>query len=249
MKPSPQRILRLDARRWGSLRLRFEPTFETQLDRLSSLGLRPIPQPGDWSPTSAVDRDCASGLVSSFGNQGRGQAKPLVAKVTLPVRPPHLSGSPRCIVCILIMVIVFRGTHGAHGRIDKPSPHEALWRLAGCATEGLRTPNSFEPATHGRERRPTDVGRAGLYISSLIDARIVALESCVTKDRRIEDGDVEMSPGTLGASPQQFDPSLADQQSPPIGRDRCGTAILIRDSPIFERIGEAESITRSTRTT
>ena len=27
----------------------------------------------------------------------------------------------RCIVCILIMVVILRGTHGAHGRFDKPS--------------------------------------------------------------------------------------------------------------------------------
>jgi hypothetical protein len=35
-----------------------------------------------------------------------------------------VAGATRCIVCILIEVMTFRGTHGAHGRIDKPSPHE-----------------------------------------------------------------------------------------------------------------------------
>jgi hypothetical protein len=34
-----------------------------------------------------------------------------------------------------------------------------------------------------------------------------------------------------------------------VGRDRCSMAILIGDSPIFERIGEAGSITSSTRMT
>jgi hypothetical protein len=44
MKRSPQQILRVDSHHRGSLRPRFEPTFETQLDRLSSLGLRPVPR-------------------------------------------------------------------------------------------------------------------------------------------------------------------------------------------------------------
>src|SRR5215207_2716071 len=43
-KPVHNRYSRLDAHRVGSLRPRFEPTFETQLDRLSSLGLRPVPR-------------------------------------------------------------------------------------------------------------------------------------------------------------------------------------------------------------
>jgi hypothetical protein len=162
----------------------------------------------------------------------------------------RVAADPRCIVCILIMVVMLRGAHtGTRPHRQTEPSRAAVWRLAGCATEGLRTPSLLEPAKHGRERRPTDVGRAGLYISSLIDARNSRARVVCEKDRRIEDGDVEMSPGTLGASPQQFDPSLADHQSPPVGRDRCGMAILISDSPIFERIGEAGSITSSTRTT
>jgi hypothetical protein len=91
-----------------------------------------------------------------------------------------------------------------------------------CVNEWGQNPRSFEPAKHGRKRRPNRGQPRGLYFSSLIDARIAAPESCVTKDRRIEHGDLELPPATLRAgpeaSPPQVDLSHVDHQSPPIGR-------------------------------
>jgi hypothetical protein len=59
-----------------------------------------------------------SSPLSVVGTEERPSAEALsnrlVAKVTLPLLPPHLAGGPRCIVYILIMVMMFRGTHGAH---------------------------------------------------------------------------------------------------------------------------------------
>jgi hypothetical protein len=53
-------------------------------DLLHAIDSRPVlwtgPEAGDWCSASAVDRACASGLVSSFGNQPRRQADLLVAK-------------------------------------------------------------------------------------------------------------------------------------------------------------------------
>ena len=92
------------------------------------------------------------------------------------------AADPRCIVCILIMVVMLRGIHGAHGRIDKPSPHEPR---CGGSLDVQRM--ASEPLTSLNQRSTegsiglTEVGRAVLYVSSLIDARIAAPESCVQK--------------------------------------------------------------------
>jgi hypothetical protein len=43
------------------------------------------------------------------------------------LRPPHVAGSPRCIVCILIMVMMFRGTHGAYCIGPEVHLRDLLW--------------------------------------------------------------------------------------------------------------------------
>jgi hypothetical protein len=53
----------------------------------------------------------------------------------------RVAADSRCIVCILIVAMMLRGTHGAHGHIDKPSPTsraEAVQRMCNGWGQSLR---------------------------------------------------------------------------------------------------------------
>jgi hypothetical protein len=78
-----------------------------------------------------------------------------------------LSSSSRCISCILIMVVTFRGTHGAYGRIDS-------WTVALAASEdGLSSVLASTREGVGRSRAVRQgcelgrISRASVLMGSL----------------------------------------------------------------------------------
>jgi hypothetical protein len=87
-----------------------------------------------------------------------------------------------------------------------------------CATNGVRTLTPLNQRSTEGSVGPTEVSRAVCtFRPGLLPRRG---ESCVTKDRRIEPGDLELPPGTLRAGRKpaspQVDLSHVDHQSPPI---------------------------------
>jgi hypothetical protein len=84
---------------------------------------------GDWSPESAVDPDCASGLVSSFGKQRRGQ-------VDLPLRRHgvDLIGARACVLEVQVAAAGARPgcTAGAHMGSTAGAQRPRRLRLTPC---------------------------------------------------------------------------------------------------------------------
>jgi hypothetical protein len=178
------------------------------------------PEAGDWSREFAVDRNCASGLVSTL-------VISVVVKLSISLRKWRRAGV--CARCGRPSVDCAHPDHGrevagAHTGHTAASTTRALTSRAVAAcrmcNEWRQNPRSFEPAKHGRERRSTEVGR-GLYICSLIDARIAAPESCATESADLSEsgkGRITSSTRTTRRSNRSLCPTASPHCAAPTRR-------------------------------